>query len=69
MTYQGMAVQAVLLAQGLTLQALHVQGMPMQVMPLQAMVVEAMSHHDGHRFRDSFIVVLLVVIAKLLFFT
>jgi hypothetical protein len=69
MAYEGMVVQAVLLAQGMTLQALHVQGMPMQVMPLQAMAVQAMSHHNGHMFRDSIIVALLVVIAKLLFFT
>jgi hypothetical protein len=67
MAYQGMAVQA-LPAQGMTLQALHVQGMPAHVMPLQAMVVEAMPHHSGHGFRDFIIVVLMVMIARLLFF-
>jgi hypothetical protein len=38
-------------------------------MPLQAMAVEAMPHHGGHRFRDFIILILLVVIARLLFFT
>jgi hypothetical protein len=37
-------------------------------MPLQAMAVEAMPHHGGHRFRDFIILVLMVVIARLLFF-
>jgi hypothetical protein len=32
------------------------------------MAVEAMPHHGGHRFRDFIILVLMVVIAKLLFF-
>jgi hypothetical protein len=67
MTYQGMVVQA-LPAQGMALQALPVQGMPAHAMPLQAMVVEAMPHHGGHKFRDFFILVLIVVIARLLFF-
>jgi hypothetical protein len=68
MAYQGMAVQA-LPAQGMALQALHVQGMPAHAMPLQAIAVEAMPHHGGHRFRDFIILVLLmVVIARLLFF-
>jgi hypothetical protein len=53
----------------MALQDLVVQGIPVQAMPLQAMVVEAMPHHGAHRFRDFFIVVLLVVTAKLLFFT
>jgi hypothetical protein len=66
MAYQDMAVQA-LPAQGMALQALHVQGMSAQVMPLQAMVVEAMPHGE-HRFRDFIIIVLMVVIARLLFF-
>jgi hypothetical protein len=38
-------------------------------MSLQAMDVEAMPHHGRHRFIDFIIVVLLVVIARLLFFT
>jgi hypothetical protein len=67
MAYQGMAVQA-LSAQGMALQALPVQGMPAQAMPSQAMAVEAMPHHVGHRFRDFIIVVLMVLIARLLFF-
>jgi hypothetical protein len=67
MAYQGMAVQA-LPAQGMALQALHVQSMPAHAMPLQAMAVEAMPHHGGHRFRDFIIIVLVVVIARLLFF-
>jgi hypothetical protein len=67
MAYQGMAVQA-LPAQGMALQALHVQGMPAHAIPLQAMVVEAMPHHGRHRFRDFIILVLMVVIARLLFF-
>jgi hypothetical protein len=67
MTYQGMAVQA-LPDQGMALQALPVQGMPARAMPLQAMAVEAMPHHGGHKFRDFIIVVLMVVIARLLFF-
>jgi hypothetical protein len=67
MAYQGMAVQA-LPAQGMALQALHVQGMPTHAMPLQAMAVEAMPHHGGHRFRDFIILVLMVVIARILFF-
>jgi hypothetical protein len=62
-----MVVQA-LPAQGMALQALPVQGMPAQAMSLQAMAVEAMPHHGGHRFRDFIIVVLMVVIARLLFF-
>jgi hypothetical protein len=37
-------------------------------MPLQAMAVEAMPHHGGHRFRDFIILVLMVVVARLLFF-
>jgi hypothetical protein len=65
MAYQGMAVQA-LPAQGMALQALPVQGMPTHAMPLQAMAVEP--HHGGHRFRDFIILVLMVVIARLLFF-
>jgi hypothetical protein len=67
MAYQGMVVQA-LPAQGMALQALSVQGMPAHAMPLQAMAVEAMPHHGGHRFRDFIILVLMVVIARLLFF-
>jgi hypothetical protein len=67
MAYQGMVVQA-LPAQGMALQALHVQCMPALAMPLQAMTVEAMPHHGGHRFRDFIILVLMVVIARLLFF-
>jgi hypothetical protein len=67
MAYQGMAVQA-LPAQGMALQALPVQGMSAHAMPLQAMAVEAMPHHGGHRFRDFIILVLIVVIARLLFF-
>jgi hypothetical protein len=67
MAYQGMAVQA-LPAQGMALQALPVQGMPAQATPLHAMGVGAMPHHGGHRFRDFIIVVLMVVIARLLFF-
>jgi hypothetical protein len=67
MTYQGMAVQA-LPAQGMALQAMQVQGMPAHSLSLQAMVVEAMPHHGGHRFRDFIIIVLMVVIARLLFF-
>jgi hypothetical protein len=62
MAYQGMVVQA-LHAQGMALQALPVQGMPAYAIPLQAI-----SHHGGHRFRDFIIVVLMVVIARLLFF-
>jgi hypothetical protein len=42
--------------------------MPAQAIPLQAMAVQAMPHHDGHRFSDFIIVVLMVVIARLLFF-
>jgi uncharacterized membrane protein YdbT with pleckstrin-like domain len=67
MAYQGMLVPA-LPAQAMALQALHVQGMPAHAMPLQAMVVEAMPHHGRHRFRDFIILVLMVVIARLLFF-
>jgi hypothetical protein len=67
MGYQGMAVQA-LRAQGMALQALPVQGMPAHAMPLQAMPVEAMPHHGRHRFRDFIILVLMVLIARLLFF-
>jgi hypothetical protein len=67
MAYQGMAVQA-LPAQGMALQALPVQGMPAHAMPLQAMAVEAMPHHGEHKFRDFTILVLMVVIARLLFF-
>jgi hypothetical protein len=62
-----MAVQA-LPAQGMALQALPVQGMPAHAMPLQAMAVETMPHHGGHRFRDFIIFILMVVIARLLFF-
>jgi hypothetical protein len=67
MAYQGMVVQAIR-AQGMALQALPVQGMPAHAMPLQAMAVEAMHHHGGHMFRDFTILVLMVVIARLLFF-
>jgi hypothetical protein len=42
--------------------------MSAHAMPLQAMSVEAMSHHGGYRFRDFIILVLMVVIARLLFF-
>jgi hypothetical protein len=63
-----MAIQA-LPTQVKALQALPVQGMHVQAMPLQAMDVEAMPHHGRHRFRDFIILVLLVVIARLLFFT
>jgi hypothetical protein len=52
----------------MALQALYVQGMSAYAMPLQAMAVEAMPHHDRHRFRDFIILVLMVVIARLLFF-
>jgi hypothetical protein len=68
MAYQDMVVQA-LRAQGMALQDLVVKGIPVQAMPLQAMVVEAMPYHGAHKFRDFIIVVLLVVTAKLLFFT
>jgi hypothetical protein len=54
--------------QGMVVQALPAQGMALQAMSLQAMVVEAMPHHGGYRFRDFIIVVLMVVIARLLFF-
>jgi hypothetical protein len=67
MAYQGMAVQA-LPAQGMALQAMHVQGMSAHAMPLQAVAVEAMPHHGGYGFRDFIILVLMVVIARLLFF-
>jgi hypothetical protein len=67
MAYQGMDVQA-LPTQGMALQALPVQGMPAHTMPLQAMAVEAMPHHCVHKFRDFIILVLIVVIARLLFF-
>jgi hypothetical protein len=67
MAYQGMVVQA-LPAQGMALQALPVQGMPAHAMPLQAMAIEAMPHHGEHRFRDFIILVLMVMIARLLFF-
>jgi hypothetical protein len=67
MAYQGMVVQA-LSAQGMALQTLPVQGMHAQAMPLQAMAIEAMPHHGRHRIRDFIIVVLMVVIARLLFF-
>jgi hypothetical protein len=67
MGYQGMTVQA-LPAQGMALQALPVQGMPAHAMSLQAMAVEAMPHHGRHKFRDFIILVLMVVIARLLFF-
>jgi hypothetical protein len=40
-----------------------------KALSLQAMVVEAMPHHGEHGFRDFIIGVLLVVIARLLFFT
>jgi hypothetical protein len=39
-----------------------------KAMPLQAMAVEAMPHYGEHGFRDFIIVVLLVVIARILFF-
>jgi hypothetical protein len=52
----------------MALQALPVQGMPAHVMPLQEMPVETMPHHGGHSFRDFIILVLMVVIARLLFF-
>jgi hypothetical protein len=67
MAYQGIVVQA-LPAQRMALQALPVEGMSAHDMPLQAMVVEAMPHHGGHKFRDFIIVVLMVVIARLMFF-
>jgi hypothetical protein len=57
MSYEAMTVPA-LSAQGMDLQALPVEGMPVQAMP----------HHAGHRVRDFIIVVMLVVIARLLFF-
>jgi hypothetical protein len=68
MAFQGRAVQA-LPAQCMTFQAMYVQGMHVQAMPLQAMAVEAMPHQGKHRFRDFIIVVPLVVIAKLVFFS
>jgi hypothetical protein len=52
----------------MALQALPIQSMPAHAMPLQAMAVEAMPHHGGHMFRDFIILVLMVVIARLLFF-
>jgi hypothetical protein len=42
--------------------------MPAHAMPLQVMAVEAMHHHGRHRFRDFIILVLMVVIARLMFF-
>jgi hypothetical protein len=68
MAYEGMAIQA-LFVQRMTLQALPFEGMHVQAMPLQAVLVEAVPHHAGHRVKDLIIVVLLVVIARLLFFT
>jgi hypothetical protein len=52
----------------MALQALSVHGMPAHAMPLQAMAVEAIPHNGGHSFRDFIILVLIVVIARLLFF-
>jgi hypothetical protein len=52
------------------LEAMTIQGMLVQAIPVQAMAIQAIPHQGGHtRFRDIIIVVLLVVIAKLVFFS
>jgi hypothetical protein len=45
------------------------QSMPVQALHLQVVAVKAIPQHGGHRFRDFTIIILLVVIAKLVFFS